>query len=439
MTSSGSSGLDKALQHLYRRNQHAVKLGLEETRALMEGLGQPHEAYLTLHVAGTNGKGSVCAMLAAMLQAAGFRTGLYTSPHLVQFHERVRVNGVAISDAELARQLDVVEDALARRRQDGMRDATFFEFTTALAFSHFRDQKVQVAVIETGMGGRLDATNVVTPMVSVITPIGLDHKQYLGDTVEAIAGEKAGIIKPGRPVVCAAMDPEAEAVVRRVARERKSPFIPVADSVQVRRTRQTLAGQRIVVETPDEALGPLVFPLLGSHQLANVATAVTALLAFGEASQLPLPGKALVQGLTGVAWPGRLQVVEQHPTVLVDGAHNPPAAAVLARSLRELAPKQPVGLVTSFLSDKDAVGFLRELSGLAKKLWILPLHGERAMPLADIQTAARAAHLEALPMPDLAAALVEAKAWAVQQSGMVCVTGSLYLAGEALQRYGIKL
>lgn len=439
MTTSGSSGLDKALQHLYRRNQHAVKLGLDETRALLEGLDQPHEAYLTIHVAGTNGKGSVCAMLDAVLREAGFRTGLYTSPHLIHFHERIRVNGDCISDAELARQLEVVEDALARRRQDGMRDATFFEFTTALAFSHFRDQKVQVAVIETGMGGRLDSTNVVTPMVSVITPIGLDHQQYLGASVEAIAGEKAGIIKPGRPVVCAAMDPEAEAVVRTVARDRRSPFIPVVDSVQVRRTRQTLAGQRIVVETPDEALGPLVIPLLGSHQLSNVATAVSALLTFKEASHLPLSGEAIVKGLSGVYWPGRLHVVEQHPTVLVDGAHNPPAASVLARSLRELAPKQPVGLVTSFLSDKDAAGFLRELSGLARKLWILPLHGERAMPLADIQAAARAAHLEAVPMPDLAAALVEAKAWAVQHSGLVCVTGSLYLAGQALQRYGIKV
>jgi dihydrofolate synthase/folylpolyglutamate synthase len=257
--------------------------------------------------------------------------------------------------------------------------------------------------------------------------------------VEAIAGEKAGIIKPGRPVVGAVMDPAAEAVVRRVARERRAPFIPVCDSVQVRRTRQTWAGQRVVVETPDEAIGPLVLPLLGSHQLANVATAVTALLSFAEASRLPVSSQAIERGLSDVYWPGRLQVMEQHPTVVVDGAHNPPAAEVLVRSIRELAPKQPVGLVASFLSDKDATGFLRAWSGVAKKLWVLPLHGERAMPLADIQAAARAAHLEATPMPDLAAALHAAKTWAEPLSGVTCVTGSLYLAGEALQRYGSKV
>jgi folylpolyglutamate synthase/dihydrofolate synthase len=223
----------------FQRSEFLLKHGLIETRALLEELGQPQEAFLSIHVAGTNGKGSVCAMLAAVLQAAGYRTGLYTSPHLIRFSERVRVQGEPITDLELARQIELVEDALARRCESGMRDATFFEFTTALAFSHFRDQKVQVAVIETGMGGRLDATNVITPVLSVITPIGLDHQQYLGKTVEAIAGEKAGIIKPGRPVVCAEMEVAAREVMGRTARLRGAPFVPVAESVQVKRVRQT--------------------------------------------------------------------------------------------------------------------------------------------------------------------------------------------------------
>lgn len=427
------------MQALFRRNLHAVKLGLDETRALLEGLGNPQDAFLSIHVAGTNGKGSVSAMMASVLQAAGYRTGLYTSPHLLRFHERVRVNGVAISDAELARQIELVEDALGRRREEGMRDATFFEFTTALAFSHFRDQRVQVAVVEVGMGGRLDATNVILPMVSVITPVGLDHQQYLGPNVEAIAGEKAGIIKKGRPVVLAEMDPVAESVLRRAARGMGSPCIPVADSVQVRRKRQTLAGQRVVVETPDEALGPLVLPLLGGHQLANTATAVTALLAFREACALPLPAEAIVKGLSTVQWPARLQVVEQDPPVLVDGAHNPPAAAVLARALHELAPPQPVALVASFLADKDAAGFLRELAGPVKHLWVVELTGERAMPMAAIQAAARAVHMEAERMPDFPAALAAARTWAKEHHGLVCVAGSLYLAGEALKHFGLHV
>jgi dihydrofolate synthase/folylpolyglutamate synthase len=438
VTASGSSGLDQALHKLYRRNLHAVKLGLEETRALLEELGQPQEAFLSIHVAGTNGKGSVCAMLAAVLQAAGYRTGLYTSPHLIRFSERVRVQGEPITDLELARQIELVEDALARRCESGMRDATFFEFTTALAFSHFRDQMVQVAVIETGMGGRLDATNVITPVLSVITPIGLDHQQHLGHTVEAIAGEKAGIIKPGRPVVCAEMEVAAREVMGRTARLRGAPFVPVAESVQVKRVRQTLAGQRISVETPDEAIGPIILPLLGTHQLANVATAMTALLTFRDTCSLPVPVEAISKGLAAVHWPARLQVVEHEPPVLVDGAHNPPAAMALARALHEVAPKQPVALVSSFLSDKDAVGFLREMAGGVRRLWLVPLANERAMSMADMLTAARGARLDAASAPNLTAALVEAKAWAREQKGLVCVAGSLYLAGEALQRYGIK-
>jgi dihydrofolate synthase/folylpolyglutamate synthase len=438
VTASGSSGLDQALRKLYRRNLHAVKLGLEETRALLEELGQPQEAFLSIHVAGTNGKGSVCAMLASVLQTAGYRTGLYTSPHLIRFNERVRVQGEPITDVELARQIELVEDALARRCEGGMRDATFFEFTTALAFSHFRDQKVQVAVIETGMGGRLDATNVLTPVLSVITPIGLDHQQYLGNTVEAIAGEKAGIIKPGHPVVVADMDAAAADVLRKTARARGSMVVPVRDTVQVRRIRQTLAGQRISVETPDEAIGPIILPLLGSHQLANVATTVTALLTFRDTCSLPVAAEAIKRGLAAVPWPARLQVVEHEPPVLVDGAHNPPAAVALARALHEVAPKQPVGLVSSFLADKDAVGFLRELAGGVRKLWLVPLANERAMSMADMLTAARVARISAEPVADLVAALVEAKAWAREQKGLVCVAGSLYLAGEALQYFGIK-
>ncbi len=439
MSTHPSSALQQSLAKLFRRNLHSVKLSLDETRQLLASLGNPHEAYLCIHVAGTNGKGSVCAMLAAVLQAAGFRTGLYTSPHLCHFAERVRVNGQALADAELARLIEVVEDAVEQRREAGQRDATFFEFTTALAFAHFRDRRVQVAVIETGMGGRLDATNVITPILSVITPVGLDHQQYLGDSLEAIAGEKAGIIKAGRPVVLADMAPEAQAVLRKAARAVQAPLIPVADTVQVKRLRQTLAGQRISLETPDEALGPLVLPLLGTHQLANVATAVTALLAFRDATALPIPGSAIVKGLAQVTWPARLQVVEHTPPILVDGAHNPHAARALARALHELAPKQPVGLVTSFLSDKDAAGFLRELAGCTRRLWIVPLAGERAMSPEGMQAAARSANLEALFKPDLAAALPEARAWAHDQQGLVCIAGSLYLAGEALNYFHLKV
>ena len=427
------------MSQLYRRNLHAVKLGLDETSALLEELDSPQDSFLAIHVAGTNGKGSVCAMLASILQEAGFRTALYTSPHLIRFQERIRVNGLPISDTELARQMEIVEEALQRRRENGMRDATFFEFTTALAFAHFRDLKAQVAVIETGMGGRLDATNVITPVLSVITPIGMDHTAYLGTTLEAIAGEKAGIIKAGRPVVMSAMNPSAEAVIRKVAHQRGSDLIPAAESVQVRRLRQTFAGQRIVMETDDEAIGPLVLPLLGAHQLTNVAAAVAALVTFRDACSLPISADVIAKGLAATRWPARLQVLESDPVVLLDGAHNPAAAARLAEAWRELAPKQPVGLIASFLSDKDPVGILRELAGPLKRVWFVPLTGERATPMDAMLAAARRANLPAEATPGLREALASARAWARESGGLITIAGSLHLAGDVLKRYNIEI
>jgi dihydrofolate synthase/folylpolyglutamate synthase len=425
--------LQQALSQLYRRNLHTVKLGLEVERALCEHLGRPQDQFLALHVAGTNGKGSVCAMLAAVLQAAGFRTGLYTSPHLVNFRERVRVNGAAIPDADLARLLARIELAAKAGVAAGHRDATFFEFTTALAFEYFREQRVQVAVLETGMGGRLDATNVVTPVVSVITSIGLDHQAYLGDTVEKIAAEKAGIIKEGRPVVCGALDAGPLAVIRRAAREAHAPLTIASEACTVKRTAQTLEGQRVVIETEDESVSRVRLPLLGEHQLGNCAVAMAALVRFRDETGLPVAEDAIRRGLGEVRWPARCQVVEREPPLIIDGAHNADAARVLADTLDDLRKRRPLGLVVSFLADKDAAAYLRAVAGSVKRCWIVPLQNERAMPVEQIAAAARAAGLDPTACPDLAQALAAARAWAAGLGGFVCVCGSLYLAGEALR------
>lgn len=432
-----SRDLDEALARLYRRNLHTIKLGLDEVRGLLDVLGRPEEALLTVHVAGTNGKGSVCAMLAGMLESAGFRTGLYTSPHLVRFNERIRVQGQDISDAELSARMDEVEEAVGRRAHPG-RNVTFFEFTTALAFAHFRRAGVQIAVVETGMGGRLDATNVVTPLVSVITPIGLDHCAWLGDTLEQIAGEKAGIIKPARPVVLGGpQPPEALAVLQRAAQDLGAPCTLAWESVSVRRLKQSLSGQRIAVETQDVALGPFDLPLPGRHQLDNVATAVAAMGVVAEACGVPLPAPAvLAKGLASIRWPARLQLVHEQPPVLLDGAHNPAAAAVLAASIRELAGKRPVALVCGFLADKDAVGFLRALAPRADAAWLVPAEGERAMAMPAMQAAARTAGCRADEAASVTDALALAQSWAEARGGVVLVCGSLYLAGAVLRHFG---
>lgn len=436
MSALPAGSLPSALAELYRRNLHVVKLGLDAERALLERLGHPQDAFLAIHVAGTNGKGSVCAMIASALRAAGFRTGLYTSPHLVRFNERVRVDGAEIADADLARLMQDVEREARACVEAGGRDVTFFEFTTALAFAHFREQRVQVAVLETGMGGRLDATNLVTPVVSVITSIGFDHQQYLGDTIEKIAAEKAGIIKEGRPVICGDLDPAALAVMRRIAGERGAPLALASQACAVRRKAQGLDGQRVAIETEDEAIGPLTLPLLGDHQLANCALAVAALTRLREETGLPLPAEAIRDGLAAVRWPARCHVVRKDPPVIVDGGHNPEAARALARTLEDLRDRRPLGLVVSFLADKDAVAFLRELGGQAQRCWVVPIHSERAMPVPDVCAAARTAGLSPAERPDLASALEEAGAWAREHGGTIAIAGSLYLAGEALVLLG---
>jgi dihydrofolate synthase / folylpolyglutamate synthase len=425
--------LQRYLDLLYHRSVHVVKLGLEPEMELLRELGNPQDEMLVIHVAGTNGKGSVCAMVASILRRAGFRTGLYTSPHLLRFNERVSVDGESIGDAALAELLGVAEDAVTRMRaRTDLRDVTFFEFTTAVAFEHFRRCGVRIAVLETGMGGRLDATNVVNPLVSAITSIGLDHMPQLGETIGQIAAEKAGIVKPGRPVICGELPPAAMEVVAAAAREKGSALFRAGDLVRVSRKKQTLDGQRVSIETGGAALAPVVLPLLGAHQLANCALAVAVVDHVRESCALAVPDEAIREGLAGVSWPGRCHVISRDPPVLLDGAHNPDAAEALRKALAELGKGRPLGLVVSFLGDKDAAGFLRVFAGSLARCWAVPVQSERAMPLDDI--VARAASVgvtaERSTLPE---ALRAATAWAAENRGIVGVTGSLFLVGEALK------
>jgi len=429
---SSDLSLSHALDRLYHRNLHVIKLGLETMQALLDALDHPEKEFAAIHVAGTNGKGSVCAMVESVLRAAGLRTGLYTSPHLVTFNERIRVGGRKIADDELIDLIPVIEEAEARAMRNLHRAATFFEFTTSLAFEYFRRRKVQVAVLETGLGGRLDATNVVHPMISVITNIGLDHVEHLGTTVKQVAAEKAGILKPGVPAVTGRLVPEAEEMIREVANRQGVAVRPASDIVRIRRLECSLDGQKLKAELPSGDLRPFRLPLLGSHQTENCAVAIAALENLKPLLPPVRDDETIASGLENVDWPARFQVLERDPPLVVDAAHNPGGADVLRKTLSDVMQKRPVGLIVSFSKDKDAVGFLRVIAPIVKQCWAVQMKVERGISGGELSHSLRAAGIEHV-QAGLVEAVRDARAWAEKENGVVCVAGSIYLAGELLE------
>ncbi|MFC1452484.1 bifunctional folylpolyglutamate synthase/dihydrofolate synthase [Verrucomicrobiota bacterium] len=423
-----------ALEKLYARRRFGIRMGLEVERELLRQLGDPQNCCPAIHVAGTNGKGSVCAILDSVLRAGGQRrVGLYTSPHLVRFNERIRVNGRQIEDGEVAELIVRVEEAGQCAEDRAGETPTFFESTTAMAFEHFRGQGIDIGVIETGMGGRLDATNLIDPLVSVITPIGMEHSAYLGSDVESIAGEKAGIIKQGRPVVMGSdMPGPAADVIRLACRERRSALVEVGDRVSIRVLSAGLRGRKLSVETPETVYGTVFFPLAGRHQLGNLATALTVLEAV-RAAGMSLTDEQIKAGIGDVSWPGRFQVLSEDPPVVLDGAHNPTASAALAATLRELLGKRRVELVVGMCADKDVGGFLAPLSRLGERAWVVPVGNERSVPPEDMVSAGRRHGLECR-QAEVAEAVQEATEAARSGGGAVCITGSLFLVGEVLRQ-----
>ncbi len=425
--------LTDTLARLYRRQAAGIKFGLDTTRSILELLGNPERGLPCVHVAGTNGKGSVCAMLDSILRAAGLKTALYTSPHLVRFNERIRVGGRCIPDADLAGLIRRVEDCAGKAAaRPGGREATFFELATAMAFDYFRRQAAEIAILETGMGGRLDATNVVIPRVAVITGIGLEHTAHLGPDLESIAREKGGIIKPGIPVVIGPMPEEALSEIQRLAREKRARLIRADQVVSVRRLSQDLAGQKLKIESAAAAYGALTLPLAGAHQAGNAALAIAAAEELAAGSGLDLPETAVKSGLANTLWPARFQVLATAPPLILDGAHNPQGGETFARSLQELLPGRPLGLILGMCADKDLERFLTPFSGRVKRCWAVPLRNERGRTPDEI--AAAAARLGwPVEAAALAGALDAATAWARENGGAVCVAGSLFLAGEVLE------
>jgi dihydrofolate synthase/folylpolyglutamate synthase len=414
---------------------HGIKLGLSTIRAICAALGHPQRAFPSVLVAGTNGKGSVAAMAAAALQAAGHRTGRYTSPHLVRLEERFAIDGVPVTAASLDDALEAVREAVMRLQGEGTIDVhpTFFEVTTAAAFELFRRAGVRIAVLEVGMGGRFDATNVCDPSVVVITSIALDHQAYLGDTLARIAFEKAGVVRPQRPVVIGELPSEALEVVRMASAERGAVLIEAAAGVAVTVARH--AGlTSLALETPVRRYGPVTLALRGRHQVGNAVVTVRALEALEECGT-PIGGEAIACGLASAVWPARLGVYARpgDRTLVVDGAHNPAGAAALAEYVRDEWPSG-LPLVFGAMRDKEIPAMLAALGPIAKPLIVTTVPGHRAAAAADLAAQAAAAGIEnVLVEPDVDVAL--SRGW--REGPVVAVAGSLYLAGEVLAHEGL--
>ena len=420
------------LQQLADRRRFGMRPGLETIRSLLDRLGNPERDIAAIHIAGTNGKGAVAALCESVLRAAGFPVARYTSPHLVRVNERFLINGAAVGDDALEAAALEVEAAVRAVEDEHRAEVTFFECLTAVAFVLFRRAGVKLVALETGLGGRLDATNVVTPLVSVITRIGLDHCDWLGDTVEQIAGEKAGIIKPGRPVVCAAMPDEARAVIASAAAQRRSLFVDAAEAVSAAVTRSGLEGQTLSITTQDRALPPVRLPLAGAFQVENVCAAMAALETVSGCG-LAIPDTAFVEGFESVCWPGRFQLAAKEPPVIVDGAHNPGGAQALRQALKSCQVRAPVGLIAGFCGDKDVLTYLRVLAPAVKRAWGVATANPRSLTAEQTAGIMRMAGIdEASACGSVPEALSAARKWAAQADGVVLVCGSLFLAGEAL-------
>jgi len=433
----------EALDYLYsftdfetiRSNRMLAQINLSRMEELMGQLGQPHRYAKSIHIAGTKGKGSTAAMIASVLSASGYRTGLYTSPHLIDIKERFRIDGKMISKKELTNHVNCIRGAIGSTSAKQIREITTFELLTALAFLFFASQKVDFQVIEVGLGGRLDATNVISPKACAITALSLDHTEVLGKTIAEIAFEKAGIIKQGIPLVCAPQEPDAMRVIKRCCAERNATLIGVGKDITHSEALRKESSQRIRIHGRlREYL--VEIPLLGAFQQENAAIAVGVLETLIEQG-FSISERGMARGMQIVTWPGRFQILSHEPLIVVDGAHNSHSARALAKAIDSLIEGKSIGkkiLIIGMSCDKDYLAVTKELGDTF-----------------DIVVATQSRHARALSANVLASAFgmtgkivktTQTTAEAIDQAlslggkdALICITGSLFIVGEALGRF----
>jgi dihydrofolate synthase / folylpolyglutamate synthase len=425
---------NQALDYLYSFVDYSLKhsselakaeFNLDRMFALLDELSNPQEKYPIIHVAGTKGKGSVSALCAAALQAAGYKTGLYTSPHLLDYVERIQIDGEPIFHEQMIDLVEEIKPAVAK-----IPKLTTFEITTALGFLAFAKNDVTAAVIEVGLGGRLDATNVVMPTVTVITSLSYDHMAVLGNTLAKIAGEKAGIIKPGVPVVSAPQPDEALEVLQRVATERNCPFVLVGRDVKFERLTSSLDGQEFAISTQLSAVR-LSIPLLGKHQIQNAAMAYAAL----KASGIEISEEAIQRGFSQVQWRARFEVARREPPVILDSAHNQDSFAKLRETLEEHFPGKQVYLIFGASEDKNIPGMFAEMKPKIKKLLVTRADHPRALEPKKIIELADQAGLESEMVTPVESAFRHALELSEKDGSIVLSAGSMFVTAEVMKAW----
>jgi dihydrofolate synthase/folylpolyglutamate synthase len=419
----GQNAYQQTLDYLYGLEKFGMIFGLAQEERILKAIGSPHREIQAIHIGGTNGKGSTAAMISSILQREGYRVGLYTSPHLIRFTERIKVNGEEIEEEDVAALTGWMRNAIEAA---GITPPfTFFDFTTAMALHYFKEKLVDLAILEVGLGGRLDSTNVVDPLISIITNIAKDHEEYLGKSLLKIAREKAGIIKKGRPLITAATQPSVLGLFSKACRELGSPYFRVGKQF---RYLQAEDGS-FDYEGLNRKLWGIHLNLKGFHQVINATTALGAMEVL-EDSGYRVSTEAMVDGLREVDWPGRLEMVSSSPKVILDGAHNPAGALVLKEFLEKEHQYEHLILLIGIMKDKDIQSMLHLLAPLADHIILTRPHTDRATPPSLLQRALGQNGDKAEIAEDLKEA-IEKSLSLTKKEDLLCITGSLYTVGEA--------
>lgn len=420
------SSYKESLDYLYGLQKYGIKFGLNSTNNLLAKAGNPHHKLRFIHIAGTNGKGSTAAILSRILCNHGIKTGLYTSPHLVRFSERFRLNDEEVSAERILQVFEKIRATL-----DESQPPTFFEMTTAMAFLYFFEEHADFVIAETGMGGRLDATNVINPEVCVITNVGFDHQQFLGSTLSSIGREKAGIIKKEVPLVTGALQPVIQGILKTACMNKAARLYRFKSDFSVRRN----SNGSFQYQGLERRLPSLSLNLVGTHQVGNAALALAALEVLEQKRIISLRPETVEHAMREVRWPARLEVLETNPTIVLDGAHNPQGAESLRIALKEDFTYKKLHLVMGVMADKDIVGILRRLLPMAETaIFTRPQYSRGANP-EEVRKMARPYIQKYYVIPDAASAIQEARNLAGPDD-LICITGSLYFAGEVKQIFG---
>lgn len=424
----------QALNYIENTGKFGSRLGLENVSRLLDILGNPHRDLRIIHVAGTNGKGSTCSFINSMLIYQGYNVGLYTSPYLEEFNERIKINNVNISDEDLAQSVSRVSDAIGQMIEEGCDHPTEFEIITACAFLYFRDRDVDFAVIEVGLGGRLDATNVCIPLVSAITSISMDHTEYLGDTLARIAFEKGGIIKNKRPVVLYQQSDEVESVISSICSERYSELF-ITENDKIEYISEGMSSQSVNLEVMGHFYSGIEISLPGRHQARNLAVALSVLRLLEISSDISqVDTEALYRSIRETRWPGRMEVIKTEPLTIIDGAHNPDGAAILSESVDRYLVGKKINLVFGMLRDKDILSVAKLLAVRADRIIITEPESPRAASSAEVHgIILEALRGEDVPditeIPDIEEAVRHAQSMAGDGEAVI-YAGSLYMIGR---------